>query len=869
MTQTKPIYAKIKALPLYVVSAMLGAVVTEITHAEQIFNTAFLTDGLSNTKISDLSKLQNSTQQLPGVYRVEIYANDQYISSRDVKFIEKTGTQDPTGLMPCIDIKTLEKIGVNIAAYPDLLTAKDQQCLDLALLIEGADTLFQFDKQKLKISLPQIALKDQVRGYIPPEQWDDGINAMFLNYRMSGYNNSGSGYNSKGFYTSVDSGLNLGSWQLRHSGALNYTSADGGRSEHEWISLNTYLQKTLIPIKSQIRIGDGSSDNSIFDSYAYRGVELSTADSMYPESQQGYAPNVRGVAKTNAKVVIRQNNNIVYQVNVAPGPFLIQDLNPAFGSGDLQVSIEESDGSTQSYIVPYSGLPILQREGRTRYSVMVGEFRNGIRSNDRPTVVQATAVHGLKKGLSIYAGSQLSDDYKSALLGFGSNMGRFGAFSFDFTHANSQLVDDSRHSGQSMRFLYSKSLLGSGTTFQLLGYRYSTRGFYTLNDVAYGQMDANYVQGETQDGNMAWLPIISNGYDLKHVKKGRLQANISHSMGKYGSLYLSGNQQTYWDTNKADEWLQMGYNATWKGISYSLAVNRNMFSQLDQANTIYTANFSFPLDKLRPKANLSDSLVGSTYATVSTTQNSDGNNSYLTGINGTLLKGRNLSYSIRQGYVTDQGSAGSIAANYNGTYGNVGAGYSYDSDTHRVTYNASGGMLLHRDGVTFGQSLGDTSILVKAPGAKGVKIENYNGVRTDWRGYAILPYASEYRLNRVALDSNSFGSNLEIGSNVSSVVPIRGAISRATFDTSIGVRALINISFKGQAIPYASSVTEISGKASGMSAEEGIAYMTGLPLKGQLNVVWGDATDQKCVADYDISTADLTQPIQQFNLECK
>lgn len=867
MRQPKPRYAKIKALPLCIASAMLSAALTENTHAEEVFNTAFLTDGLSNVQISDLSKLQSSRRQLPGVYRVDIYANDQYISARDVKFIEKAGIQDPTGLMPCIDIKTLESIGVNTAAYPSLLLAADQQCLDLALLIEGASTHFQFDKQKLNLSLPQLALKDQVRGYIPPEQWDDGINAMFLNYRMSGYNSSGSSA-SKGLYLSVDTGLNLGSWQLRHSGGFNYNSTDGV-STHDWTNLNTYVQKTLIPIKSQLRIGDGSSDNSIFDSYSYRGVELSTANGMYPESQQGYAPNVRGVAKTNAKVVIRQNNNIVYQVNVAPGPFLIQDLNPAFGSGDLQVSIEESDGSIQTYIVPYSGLPILQREGRTQYSVVAGEFRNGAPGADNPTVVQATAVHGLKKGLSIYAGSQLSNNYKSALIGFGSNMGRFGAFSFDLTHADSQLVDDSRHSGQSMRFLYSKSLLGSGTTFQLLGYRYSTKGFYTLNDVAYGQMDPTYGMSITQDGNMADVPVVANGYDLNHVKKGRLQANISHSLGKYGSFYLSGNQQTYWGTDRADEWLQVGYNGSWNGISYSFAVNRNSLSQLDKANTLYTANFSFPMDKLRRKANLSDSLVGSTYATVSTTQNSDGNDSYLTGISGTLLKDHNLNYSIRQGYVTEQGSSGSVSANYNGAYGNVGAGYSYDANNNRFTYSAAGGMLLHRDGLTFGQLLGDTSILVKAPGANGVKIENYNGVKTDWRGYAILPYASEYRLNRVALDSNSFGSNLEIGSNVSSVVPIRGAISRATFDTSIGVRALINISFKGQAIPYASSVTETSSKASGMSAEEGIAYMTGLPLKGTLEAVWGDAADQKCVADYDIATADLSLAIQQFNLECK
>lgn len=67
----------------------------------------------------------------------------------------------------------------------------------------------------------------------------------------------------------------------------------------------------------------------------------------------------------------------------------------------------------------------------------------------------------------------------------------------------------------------------------------------------------------------------------------------------------------------------------------------------------------------------------------------------------------------------------------------------------------SGGIIAHADGITFGQPLGDTMVLVKAPGADNVKIENQTGIHTDWRGYAILPFATEYRENRVALNANS------------------------------------------------------------------------------------------------------------------
>ncbi len=80
---------------------------------------------------------------------------------------------------------------------------------------------------------------------------------------------------------------------------------------------------------------------------------------------------------------------------------------------------------------------------------------------------------------------RITGRWRSAL---GLNLGVFGATSFDVTQANSSLVDGSKHQGQSYRFLYSKSLVQTGTAFHIIGYRYSTRGFYTLSDTTYQQM---------------------------------------------------------------------------------------------------------------------------------------------------------------------------------------------------------------------------------------------------------------------------------------------------------------------------------------------------------------------------------------------
>ncbi|WP_241185280.1 fimbria/pilus outer membrane usher protein, partial [Klebsiella grimontii] len=73
-----------------------------------------------------------------------------------------------------------------------------------------------------------------------------------------------------------------------------------------------------------------------------------------------------------------------------------------------------------------------------------------------------------------------------------------GALSLDITQANATLPDDSERQGQSVRFLYNKSLTDTGTNIQLVGYRYSTRGYFSFADTTYSRMSGYNV--ETQDG---------------------------------------------------------------------------------------------------------------------------------------------------------------------------------------------------------------------------------------------------------------------------------------------------------------------------------------------------------------------------------
>ncbi|WP_289484292.1 fimbria/pilus outer membrane usher protein, partial [Enterobacter sp. E105B] len=140
------------------------------------------------------------------------------------------------------------------------------------------------------------------------------------------------------------------------------------------------------------------------------------------------------------------------------------------------------------YNVPYSAVPLLQREGRVKYTLTAAKYRTNNDQQDEVSFGQGTLIWGLAHGVTLYGGTQFSSKYKAYAVGAGVNMGDFGAISADITQANSTLIDDSQHKGQSLRLLYAKSLNDFGTNFQLLGYRYSTSGYYTFADTTYNQM---------------------------------------------------------------------------------------------------------------------------------------------------------------------------------------------------------------------------------------------------------------------------------------------------------------------------------------------------------------------------------------------
>lgn len=271
--------------------------------AENYFNPAFLSDDPS--AVADLSTFSRNAQAA-GMYRVDVYLNNTFLATRDIAFqaVKTTGKSAPTddsGLRACLTPEMLKNMGVNTGAFPLLAKAAAGSCPDLASAIPAARTRFDFAQQRLDISIPQAAMVASARGYIPPQYWDEGINALLLNYTFTGANSQdrspgGSAENS--YFLGLNSGLNLGAWRLRDYSTWNANSGDQN-SDSDWQHISTHLERDVVFLQGELTAGDSYTPSALFDSLPFRGLQLASDDNMLPDSMKGFAPTIHGIARSN------------------------------------------------------------------------------------------------------------------------------------------------------------------------------------------------------------------------------------------------------------------------------------------------------------------------------------------------------------------------------------------------------------------------------------------------------------------------------------------------------------------------------------------------------------------------------------------
>lgn len=811
---------------LHCLGGVLLVTSSSVQAREYRFSPSSLEGDMLTQQDIDLSLFSKPNAQLPGTYSSRVQVNTQRLKDTSITYISA-----PDGtLLPELTPDMLRTWGIAIDRYPALLALPAQETLPKGLgsYIPLASAQLDFSTMTLRLSIPQAALKGTGRDYIDPSRWDDGVPVMFSDYAFSGSKNKDSGNNSTtSQYLNLRTGANLGGWRLR-----NYSTWSNSDNENQWEAINTFLQHDIDTLKAQFTAGESNTRGEVFDSLQYRGVNLASDEEMLPYSQRGYAPVIRGIASSNAEVSVRQNGYLIYQQNVAPGAFEINDLYSTTNSGDLDVTVKEADGSEHHFTQPYSSIAVMLRPGRMKYELTAGRYRADSGSDQKePDFLQGSMIYGLNNLLTWFGGLTLSKDYNAANTGVGLALGPLGSLSADVTMADTRLDDDSQHTGQSWRLLYTGKLDSTHTNFSLGSYRYSSRGYYSF-------ADANQKLDGHEDDLL-----------FRYNKRNRIQASVSQTLAGV-SLYLNGYQQDYWGTAKKERSLSVGFNTVVAGTSYHMAYTYSKTNG-EASDRMVSFGFSIPLSRWLPRAwssyNISNSKDGYTRQNV--------------GLSGTLLDDERLSYSLQQSHSNHDGEdTSSVYGSYRSQYANLTAGYyASTDDSQQLNYGISGGIVAHPQGVTLAQPLGSQFAIVSANDASGVRFQNQRGIQTDWQGNAVIPSLTPYQENSIRIDTASLPENVDSSDTSVTVIPSRNAAVMARFDAHTGYRMLITLKRQnGQLVPFGAIATSDTPVLSGIVDDTGTVYLAGIGETAKLTVKWGNGAEQRC-------SASITQPSTRQN----
>ncbi|MBC3213106.1 fimbria/pilus outer membrane usher protein [Serratia fonticola] len=816
------------ALCLTTPAFSLAAAQSDATQAaapvEATFNSNFL---VGQAQGVDLSRFRDGNPVLAGKYSLDVYVNGEWKGKKNIEFKSVPGKDSAD---TCFNLLSLEEFGVDTAAMGSDPAVTTSSCKPLGEWVPEASYRLNTSTLRMDVSVPQVALRRTARGYVDPKFWDRGITAGFLSYNFNAFNshssNSGGNSDSTNAYLTMNAGVNIAGWQLRHDSNVNWRSQE---STH-WQNTATYAQRAIPAVRGMLTLGDAFTSGDFFDSIGFRGAQLSTDDRMLPDSLNGYAPVVRGVAQSNALVEIRQNNQLIYQTTVAPGEFVINDLFPTGYGGDLDVTVNEADGSVRQFSVPYASVAQMLRPGIQRYALTAGQVRDD-NLHTLPEMFQATYQRGFTNILTGYTGATVSDGYSAVLLG-SAVATPLGAFAVDVTQANTRLKQGDM-SGQSYKISYSKLMSETNTNFTIAAYRYSTSGYLSLRDAVYAR-----------DNESRGLSA-----DAVNRQRSEYQLTLNQGLGaNLGSLYITGSVRDYWNRGGTSKQYQVGYNNFIGRVTYGLSAMRTT-DTYNHDETRYFLNFSIPFNIGSQNISLNSALA----------YNDQGYDSSRIGINGSTGEDNNISYSATLANDQSGGTNTSVNGEYRSRFATMNGSYSYGRDFRQSSIGASGSIVAHSGGVTMTPQRGQTMVLVEAPDAAGAIVTNSPGVRIDDNGYAVVPYVAPYRMTNVTLDPNGMSRDVELESSSQQIAPYAGAIAKLEFKTIKGQALIIHaLGPNNTALPFGAEVLDTRNQVVGIVGQGSRIYLRTEALQGLLLVKWGTQPTQQCAVNYQAKAQNST-----------
>ncbi|CNG40941.1 fimbria/pilus outer membrane usher protein [Yersinia similis] len=782
----------------------------------------------------DLSHFTNVGYIMPGEYRLEINVNNHRIPEQVIAFY--TRDDEPNSSEVCLPKAVMEQFGLKPDVLQKITFWHEGQCADLRELA-GLTTEVDLATSTLAINVPQAWMEYSDSNWVPSSHWDEGIPGFLLDYNLNSlFSKPKESGSTRNISLNGTSGLNAGPWRLRgdYQGNYNHSSGEYNLSTSTFDWSRIYMYRAIKSLAATLSVGENYFASSLFDTFRYAGASLSSDERMLPPNLRGYAPEVSGIARTNAKVTVSQQGRILYQTTVASGPFRIQELSDSV-SGRLDVSVEEQDGTVQTFQVDTAAVPYLTRPGAIRYKTSVGQPSTLNHGTEGPVFASGEFSWGVSNSWSLFGGAIGSGDYNAVSVGVGRDLYAFGAISTDITQTRaSGLPNQDTQSGKSLRVRYAKRFDELNSDISFAGYRFFEREFMSMNQY----LNTRYFDNDLGRNKEMYTVTASKNFP-------DIQTNVNFSYS----------HQNYWDqptSNSYSATVSHAFDAfSLKDMTVNLSASRSKNNGVN--DDVLYLSFSVPLGNQQTLSYSGQHNGNGNNQTVNYSNSSAIDSSYRlsAGVNNSNDNGARSQFS---GFYIHRSSVAETSLNI---------AYAQDDFTSTGVSMRGGATVTAKGAALHGPGMsGSTRLMVNTDDIAGVPLEERN-IRSNRFGIAVLNNINSYYRTDTRIDINQLADDVEVKQSAVEFALTEGAIGYRRFAMMKGEKVLATISLTDSSHPpFGSLVMSAKGQELGIVSDDGFTYLSGVEPGETLNVLWSGA--KQC----QVAIPAALQPQAQILLPC-
>lgn len=730
----------------------------------------------------DLTLFSRGNPVPAGEYKVLITLNNHPRGRYALSFRAEEGGNSYQA-QPCFTLPLLKKIGIALDKIASVNNADPNICQPLSRWAPESQAIYDTSDFTLQLVVAQKYLARSGMSDSNPDEWDAGINTLFVDYSTDLYSQASKANrqqrSSQQRSISIASlfGINIEGWRVRYRQITRKDKKD----PWQYQSQSAYAEHDVTKLKSQFRVGETWTSGELFDSLTFRGIQLRSDHRMLPSGLRNYTPLFTGIAETNANVTLWQHGELVQQLSVPPGPFEID--SPVVGGygGDYTMVIEEADGRKRTFIVPNSAPPLILNKSVVKYELAGGRVYENLPLS-QPNFVMANIFYGLTENYTLYSGLQSSARYKGFALGNAFNTS-IGGIALTLNHAQAKQQSEAI-TGKKANLTFSKYIVQSQTNINFSSDWVWSGDYSTLRQATFEQ------QHQYAGVN-------------RHTRQ-RTSLSIGQPLNDNWNVNLSGSLYRY-KNNESMYQYSVALNKQFRSFSLGGSLSRSFYKRGVNQNSVMLS-VSIPLNNLSRGQTIFDSV----YSSLS--KNNSENLLVQNNLTGHYGQENMLTYGLGVSTEKNRSKPSNIGVqanlSYNNSIGQYSSSLSENRNSRQYSLSASGSLVAHPGGITAGRQLGNHPFaILYVPGAEGARVVNGSGAKINHSGYSILPYLTPYQENKIAVNPEGLPLTVSIEENEVTAVPRMGAAIKVAMKTKSGIPILLKITdSEGNALDMMSEV---------------------------------------------------------------